>query len=217
MNPPSEERSSIQGGTQRRELEPSRKVDPPGIWEGFLSKVIGIGQQALDLAVRWGEASVRSKELDNDIKSGMASDSIGRSRSRADSLCWGTEAEVLKTTSHLMNQLLPGEALAIVLEKQKLIQSKGGTVKYQLREHSPVDALPGAGLGKPGPPSEMGEHVSIANYSPTIGIITALARESAAVRAILAPTSHYVVGCRAQVGITGRPTFALSVVEFTGS
>src|SRR5271166_5558376 len=91
MNPPPEKRSSIQGGTQRRELEPSRKEDPPGIWNGFLSKVIGIGQQALDLAIRWGEASVRSKELDDDIKSEIAS--IGRSRSRADSLYWGTEPE----------------------------------------------------------------------------------------------------------------------------
>ena len=219
MNPPPEERSSVQGGAQRRELEPSRKEDPPGIWKAFQSIVIGIGQRALDLAERWGEASVRGKELDDDITNETASASIGKSDSRADSLYWGTEAEdlrslvkaetrrlnaiasreeaaaeMLKTANQLMNQLLPGEAAAIVLEKQKMIQSGGGTVEYRVGEVSPVDASPGAGLGKPAAHSEMADHLSIVKYCPTIGIITALARESAAVRAILAPTSHYVVG-----------------------
>src|SRR5271166_5163197 len=79
---------------QKRELEPSRPVDPPNFFWRFidgLRKTVGI--RSLELADRWAEAKVSGKEIDNEIRRGMAIASVEKSMAEVRKMDWESESQ----------------------------------------------------------------------------------------------------------------------------
>ena len=189
----------------------SRSFDPPEFWLRFIEDFTQLATEAEKYREHWSASAVSVKE--GQIKQEKAEALDEKSRAERDEK-WQVELErleiatryqearaqtmnagaaLLNAASQIQVPSLPQNERNKIYDILQKIISSGGSVACEVSHTTVQEPSKGGQVEKVVLGSSIPRISRKVPFSPTVSVITALPRESAAIRAALGPTSRYSV------------------------